>query len=123
MRLSQAVPLSVRHAGIASARTAAIEIDGGVTLAFRITSVSGEDETLFRLEGRLGGTAVKDLEKAVQVAHGTVLLDLSGLQFADAEGVRALRSLADKGTKLVGASSYIRQLLNETSSRGKDNGQ
>jgi hypothetical protein len=82
-------------------------------LAFRITTASGGDETIIRLEGRLGFIGVKDLKKAVQVALGTVLLDLSGLQSADAEGVLALRSLAAKGTKLVGASPYIRQLLNE----------
>jgi anti-anti-sigma regulatory factor len=123
MRLSQAVFLSIRHAGIASARTATNEIDGEVTLAFRITSVSGEDETIIRLEGRLSATRVKDLKMAVQVPPGTVLLDLSGLRSADAEGVRALRSFAAKGTKLVGASPYIRRLLNETSFRDQDNGQ
>jgi anti-anti-sigma regulatory factor len=123
MRLLQAVPLSVRCAGIASPRTAANEIDGEVTLTFRITSASGEDETIIRLEGRLSAKRVEDLEKAVHVAGGTVLLDLSGLRSADAEGVLTLRSLAAKGAKLVGASPYIRQLLNEKSSRGKDDGQ
>jgi anti-anti-sigma regulatory factor len=82
-------------------------------LAFRITTASGGDETIIRLEGRLSANRVEDLKKAIQVALGTVLLDLSGLQSADAEGVLALRSLAAKGTKLVGASPYIRQLLNE----------
>ncbi len=85
-------------------------------MTFRITSVSGTDETILRLEGRLGATGVKDLKKAMQAAPGTVLLDLSGLQSADAEGVLALRSFAAKGAKLVGASPYIRQLLNDTSS-------
>lgn len=85
-------------------------------MTFRITSVSGTDETILRLEGRLGARGVKDLKKAVQAAPGTVLLDLSGLQSADAEGVLALRSFAAKGAKLVGASPYIRQLLNDTSS-------
>jgi anti-anti-sigma regulatory factor len=87
-----------------------------LTLTFRITSASGEDETIIRLEGRLSAKRVEDLEKAVQVAPGTVLLDLSGLRSADAEGVMALRSFAAEGAKLVGASPYIRQLLNETSS-------
>ena len=85
-------------------------------MTFRITSVSGTDETILRLEGRLGATGLKDLKKAVQAAPGAVLLDLSGLQSADAEGVLALRSFAAKGAKLVGASPYIRQLLDEESS-------
>jgi len=123
MRLSQAVPRSVRHAGIASPSTAAIGIDCGAPLTFRVTSVSGEDETIIRLEGRLSATREKDLKTAVQGAPGTVLLDLSDLRSVDAEGVRALRSFAAKGAKLVGASPYIRQLLNESSSRRKDDGQ
>ena len=123
MRLSQAVPLSVKHAGISSPRTAANEIDGEVTLAFRITSVSGEDETIIRLEGRLSAKRIEDLKKAVQAEPGTVLLDLSDLRSADAEGVLALRSISAKGAKLIGASPFIRQLLDEASSRGKDDGQ
>ena len=92
-------------------------------MTFRITSVSGEDETIIRLEGRLGATGVNDLKKAIREAAGNALLDLSGLQSADAEGVLALQSFAAKGTKLVGASLYIHELLKETSSRGKENGQ
>lgn len=85
-------------------------------MTFRISSVPGEEETIVRLEGSLDARAINDLTKAVQAASGNVLLDLSGLQSADAEGVPALRSFADKGAKLVGASLYIRQLLNDTSS-------
>jgi anti-anti-sigma regulatory factor len=87
-----------------------------MTMTFRISTASGEDETIIRLEGRLDAGGVKDLKKAIQEAAGTVLLDLSGLQSADAEAVLALRSFAAKGAKLVGTSPYIRQLLNETSS-------
>jgi len=82
-----------------------------VTLTFRIDSISGEDETIIRLEGRLGAKGVNDLKKSIQQASGLVLLDLSGLRSADAEGVRALRSISAKGAKLIGVSSYIRQLL------------
>ena len=92
-------------------------------MAFRISTASGEDETIIRLEGRLDARGVTDLTKVFQAAAATVLLDLSGLQSADAEGVLALQSFAAKGTKLVGASLYIHELLKETSSRGKENGQ
>jgi anti-anti-sigma regulatory factor len=100
-----------------------LEKDGEVTLVFRITSASGEDETIIRLEGRFDAKRTEDLKKAIQMARGNVLLDLSGLRSADTESVLELRSLAAKGTKLVGASPYIRQLLNEAPSRGKDDGQ
>jgi anti-anti-sigma regulatory factor len=82
----------------------------------RISTASGEDETIIRLEGRLDARGVTDLTKVFQAAATTVLLDLSGLQSADAEGVLALRSFAAKGAKLVGASPYIRQILDEESS-------
>ena len=82
----------------------------------RISTASGEDETILRLEGRRDATGVNDLEEAVQAAPGTVLLDLSGLQSADDEGLRVLRYLSANGAKLVGASPYIRQLLDEKSS-------
>ena len=59
-------------------------------MAFRITSISGENETIIRLEGSLGAKGVKDLKKAIQVAPGNVLLDLSGLLSADEKGLRAL---------------------------------
>jgi hypothetical protein len=98
-------------------------LNARLILVFRITSAFGEDETIIRLEGRFNAKRVEDLNKAIQMARGNVLLELSGLQSADAEGALALLSFAAKGTSLVGASPYIRQLLNEKSSRGKDDGQ
>jgi hypothetical protein len=40
-------------------------------------------------------------------------LDLSGLRSADRDGIRALRSLSEKGAELRGANPYINQLLLE----------
>jgi anti-anti-sigma regulatory factor len=82
-------------------------------MTFRITSIFGKDETIIRLEGSLDAGGVKDLKKAIREAAGNVLLDLSGLRSANEEGVLALQSSAAEGTKLVGASSYILQLLDE----------
>lgn len=42
-----------------------------------------------------------------------MVLDLTDLQFADREGVSALRKLWAHGTKLTGVSPYLRLLLNE----------
>ena len=85
-------------------------------MTIRITSVHGKNKTTIRVEGRLAAEEVEDLRKEIQLVAAPVHLDLSGLQSADAEGVRALRSLSAKGVKLVGASPYIRQLLDATSS-------
>jgi anti-anti-sigma regulatory factor len=115
-RLLQAVP---RRSGVRASlqrRRLPPENECEVTLTFRISSASGEDETIIRLEGRLSANRVENLKKEIQGASGNVLLDLTDLRSADAEGVMALRSFAAEGAKLVGASPYIRQLLNETSS-------
>ncbi len=95
-------------------RRLVLEIDGAMTL--RITTVSGKNKTTIRVEGRLTVEGVEDLQKLIQLAAAPVDLDLSGLQWADAEGVRALRSFSAKGAKLAGASPYIRQLLHDTPS-------
>ena len=85
-------------------------------MTLRITTVPDKNKTTIRVEGRLAAEGVEDLQVEIQLVAGPVHLDLSDLQSADADGVRALRSLSAKGTKLVGASPYIRQLLDDTSS-------
>ena len=86
-----------------------------MTLTLRITTIPGKNKTTIRVEGRLVAEGVEDLQREIQLVAGPVHLDLSDLQLADAEGVQALRSLSAKGTKLIGASTYIRQLLDDTS--------
>ncbi len=86
------------------------------TMTLRITTCSGENKTTIRVEGHLAAGGVEDLKKAIQGAAAPVHLDLSGLQSADAEGARALRTYSAEGAKLVGASLYIRQLLGVSSS-------
>ncbi len=80
---------------------------------FRITSSEKGNETTIRVEGRLGGEALPELRREFQRAGGSARLDLSGLISADADGVRELLELSDKGAKLYGASAYIHQLLDE----------
>ncbi len=84
-------------------------------MTFRIITVPSQNKTTIHVEGRLAGEGAADLQKEVQGAAAPIHLDLSDLQSADAEGVRALRILSAQGAKLVGASPYIRQLLVETS--------
>ena len=84
------------------------------TMTLRITTISGKNKTTIRVEGSLVVEEIESLQKEFQLAAAPVHLDLSGLQSADAEGVRALRSLSAKGAKLVGASVYVRQLLKES---------
>ncbi len=85
-------------------------------MTFRISSFSDKNNTTIRVEGRLDAEGVEDLQKEIQGVAAPVQLDLSNLQSADAAGVRALRSCSAKGVKLAGASTYIRQLLEEAPS-------
>ena len=80
-------------------------------MTLRITTVPGKNKTTIRVEGRLVAEGVEELQREIESVAGPVDLDLSDLQSADAEGVRALRSFSAKGAKLVGVSPYIRQLL------------
>ena len=84
-------------------------------MTLRITTVPGKNKTTIRVEGRLAAEGVEELQKEIQLVAGPVYLDLSDLQSADAEGVRALR-LSGASAKIIGASPYIHQLLHDTPS-------
>ena len=64
-------------------------------MTLRITTVPGKNKTTIRVEGRLAAEGVEELQKEIQLVAGPVHLDLADLQSADAEGVRALRSLSE----------------------------
>ena len=85
-------------------------------MTIRITSTKNDKATTIRVKGRLNTEAVPDLQREVQLASAPLRLDLSGLISADAEGIKELRALSAKGAELRGASAYIRQLLDATSS-------
>jgi ABC-type transporter Mla MlaB component len=81
----------------------------------RITRTVGDDsvETL-KLEGKLQGPWVLEAQDVCALSAAQVsrtCLDLSGLTFADAEGVAFLRELIRRGVQVVGCSSYIAELL------------
>ena len=84
-------------------------------MSVRITAYHGGNESTIRIEGRLDVDGVPDLRREVEVAGGTIRLDLSGLTSADAGGVKALLELSESGARLRGATAYIRQLLDMVS--------
>ena len=71
--------------------------------------------TTVKVDGRLTLEGVAELDRQCGSTTGTVYLDLSNLRSADAEGVEAIRALADRGIRLSGASPYIELLLNRES--------
>ena len=84
-------------------------------MTVRITTSKENTATTIRVEGRLNAEAVPDLRREVKLASAPLRLDLSGLISVDAEGIRELRALSAKGAELRGASAYIHQLLDATS--------
>ncbi len=74
------------------------------------SSTSGRVPTL-RLEGSLDASELAELAAATPPPGARIVIDLSGLQSADAAGVDALRKLMKAGAVLQGASPYIAQLL------------
>lgn len=80
-------------------------------MAIRISSSTEGTTRIVRVEGRLEAAFVPDLLAESRSEKTSVRLDLSGLQSADEEGLRALSALRAGGTELDGASPYIRELL------------
>ena len=77
----------------------------------RITSATREGRTAILLEGRLAGRWVEEVERAYPSTIPPPVLDLSGVTFADARGIAALRRLRGHRAELIGASSFIKELL------------
>ncbi len=82
-------------------------------MTIRVTTEVGESVTTIRIEGQLTSSSVPDVRAACESVDPPLRLDLSGLRSADRDGIRALRSLSEKGAELRGANPYINQLLLE----------
>jgi len=63
------------------------------------------------LEGRLVGPWVAELRRTIGEADGQTTIDLAGVEFADADGVAALRRLRRDGAELAGPSGFLAALI------------
>ena len=85
----------------------------------RITRFVGDQSgDVLKLEGTLNGPWVSEAQKAHALAAAQtarIRLDLSGLTFANEDGVALLRELSRCGTEIVGCSSFIAELLHLSS--------
>lgn len=81
----------------------------------RITLVSMSDtEPNLRLEGRLVGPWVSELQVAVaelSARKAAVRLDLSGVHFVDAPGLALLQTLQGEGAVLLRVTPFVAELL------------
>jgi hypothetical protein len=86
-----------------------------------VLRVSSADETglvvRLRAEGTIGGDWVPLLE-AECLCHldsgRMVELDVTGIGFVDRQGAAMVRSLVDKGVRLVGTRALVEALLRRT---------
>ena len=80
-------------------------------MELRIDITTDETETMVHVAGRLASNAAAQLEKACDPMENSFVVDISNLLFADDEGINALRTIADKGSQIHGASPFIQLLL------------
>jgi ABC-type transporter Mla MlaB component len=80
-------------------------------VALRISEIEQGTGTTLKVDGRLSGSEVGELARAGASCAGPVTLDLSGLLFADDDGVSVLRDLQAHGADLRNVPTYISLLL------------
>ena len=86
-------------------------------MTVRIETSAGEKKPTVSVAGRLEGLGVGELARTCRSIEGELVLDLSGLRSADAEGIEAIQKLVQGGATLRGASPFI-QLLLESEQHG-----
>ena len=86
----------------------------------RITRLDGtRGATLLRLEGRLTHGDLAELDKVLSACRGErrrVVLDLAGIRFVDPPAAAALVAAQQVEIEIVGASTFVQQLLEEVES-------
>jgi len=84
----------------------------------KITLHDSADEFRLKLEGRLSGLWVRELELCWQTATSTTegrktVLDLREVDFIDPEGQALLAAMHSRGVDLVAVTPLIRAVLDE----------
>ena len=106
------MPTAVRYAGMGERDdgmwTAKAE---GVGVNLRLDVVAESDRSVVRVQGRLAGAAVSELERVCRDASGLLVLDLLHLVSADDAGIATLKRLMADGAQCTGVSPYLALLL------------
>jgi anti-anti-sigma regulatory factor len=76
------------------------------------------DSATLRLEGRLAGAWVEELERCCQNVlarrqNRALVIELDGVTFVDEEGQSLLREMHDAGATLVGRGAQCRYLVEQ----------
>jgi len=84
----------------------------------RITIVRNQNATTLRVEGKLAGPWVSELERAwhdlsVDAGDARVAVDLTDVTFVGEEGKRLLQTMYGEGAKLKASGCVTRRLVEE----------
>ena len=79
----------------------------------RITQKASKRGTLLRLEGKLLGPWVHELDQCLLAnsAQSPIHLDLAALSFSDQTGLHCLQKALEQGVQLAACSGYLQTLL------------
>ena len=80
-------------------------------MGMRIDVESVGIKTRISIAGELMSHGVGELKRTTLANADSLELDFSNLTFADSDGVEALRRLMDDGATVIGASPFIKKLL------------
>ena len=84
----------------------------------KITTLLNAKSTVLRLEGRLAGPWVQELERCWDSTVSTptdhpLSLDLSAVTYVDSDGKDLLKKIHQQGAKLVASGCLTRCIVNE----------
>ena len=84
----------------------------------KITTVTNAESTALRLEGRLAGPWVQELERCWDSVVGTttnhpLTVDLSAVTYVDSDGKDLLKKIHRRGARLVASGFLTSCIVNE----------
>lgn len=84
----------------------------------KITTIMNAESTVLRLEGRLAGPWVQELERCWDSTVGTptrhaLSVDLSAVTYIDSDGKDLLKKVHQQGAKLIASGCLTSCIVNE----------
>ncbi|NEX22133.1 hypothetical protein G3480_17780 [Thiorhodococcus mannitoliphagus] len=83
-------------------------------MTIRITPAETPGHRVLKIDGRLQGPDLPELERLCTEGPEALTLDLSGLRGVDEPAIIALRRLRAQGARLIGVSAYVALRLEGT---------
>lgn len=87
-------------------------------MTLRIFAKPRDQETVVALHGRLTVAEVSEVERAAAAGGGPLILDLTHLVGADAEGFLMIHRLRQAGARVIGASPFVDLMLTRVAGPG-----